>query len=131
MTTAVAVGTFSITPESVVQAEGLNATFFCAHPTASATGWRLNSTSVNMRKPQNVIVGTTTDGYGRSLQYLTILATADYNGTTVQCFAFVMKNESSVVENAMTVLLIVQGLFNLMCKIPMIVIIIYLLMQVL
>ena len=105
----ITVGSFLTMPESVVQAEGLNATFFCSHQTASATGWRLNGTSVNMRHPQNVIVGTTGGG---SLHYLTILATADYNGTTVQCFTFVMKDGSLVVENATTVLLVVQGMFN-------------------
>lgn len=93
-------------PESVIQAEGLNATFTCSHPTASATGWRLNGTSVNMRHPPNVITGTTNGGD----RYLTILATPNYNETTIQCFAFVMNDDGINAENATTVLLLVQGM---------------------
>ena len=102
------IGTFTIVPESVVQAEGLNATFTCFHPNASASGWRLNSTSVNMRHPPDVITGTTNEG----IHFLTILATPDYNGTTVQCFAFVMNGEGFIAENATTVLLLVQGILK-------------------
>ena len=103
------IGSFSTVPESVVQAEGLNATFTCYHPNASATGWRLNGTSVNMRHPPNVITETTKGGNN----LLTILATPEYNETTVQCFAYVLEvgNNNYVDENATTVLLIVQGIF--------------------
>ena len=79
-----------MTPETAVQAEGVNATFYCAHPQASATGWNINGTSVNREHPSNVFVGTRNGG---SLHYLTILATPTYNGTIVQCFAFTVNND--------------------------------------
>ena len=92
-----------MTPETVVQAEGVNATFYCAHPQASATGWNINGTSVNREHPRDVFVGTLNGG---SLHYLTILATPTYNGTIVQCFAFMANN--SYVETP-PVMLFVQG----------------------
>ena len=90
-----------------MQAEGLNATFYCLHPSASATGWRLNGTSVNVRHPPHVFVGTTGSG---STHYLTILATSDYNETVVQCFAFVINNGVQSVEETVPVPLTVQGI---------------------
>ena len=66
------VGAFSIVPENTVQAEGVNATFHCLHPNASATGWKVNGTSVNMMRPLGVFVGIA----GGSRHYLTILASS-------------------------------------------------------
>ena len=92
-------------PEAIVQAEGVNATFYYSHPLASATGWNINGTSVNRIHPIDVFVGTL---HGGSLHYLIILATPIYNCTIVQCFAFTVDDENSYVETP-SVTLSVQG----------------------
>ena len=100
------VGTFSIVPETTVQAEGLNGTFHCLHPSASAMGWKVNGTSVNKMRPSGVFVGIA----GGSRHYLTILASSAYNGTTVQCFAYVGNDEGKLTnDESPSVFLIVQG----------------------
>ena len=99
-------GGFSVIPEAVVQAEGVNATFYCSHPLASSTGWNINGTSVNRIHPIDVFVGTLNGG---SLHYLTILATPTYNGTIVQCFSFTVDNGGNLYVETPSVTLFVQG----------------------
>ena len=101
------VGAFSIVPETTIQAEGLNATFYCLHPIASATGWKVNGTSVNMMRPSGVFVGIADS----SRHYLTILASSAYNGTAVQCFAVVGNNQGQLInDESPSAFLIVQGM---------------------
>ena len=60
-----------------------------------------------MIRPPNVIVGTTDGG---SRNYLTILASSQYNRTTVQCFAFIVTSEGQTTEESPIVSLLVQGM---------------------
>ena len=72
---------FTIQPESVVQAKGLDAVFVCGYPEPASYGWFINGSFVSFGSiSQDVSLGP---GAGS----LFILALPQYNNTIVQCRA--------------------------------------------
>ena len=88
ITHSIASHQFDVQPESVVQAEGLEAVFECRYPGALVLDhvWRINgsgsdqwTSDVMQYKPSEAILTPT----------LVIPATPQYNNTVVQCIAIV------------------------------------------
>ena len=76
---------FTVEPESVVQAEGLEAVFECLYPDASFHVWGINSIFPSDEKfPLDFVRQAATLNHSASL---TIPALAQYNNTKVQCEA--------------------------------------------
>ena len=73
---------FLTQPESVVQAEGLDALFECRYPDPATYAWLVNESIVAFfEPPQNIKLG---DGSTS----VTILAIPSYNNTVIQCRVF-------------------------------------------
>ena len=76
---------FTVQPESVIQAEGLEAVFECLHPEATAYGWALNGAFL-LNFPVDIDIDSPS---GDSPARLIIPATPQYNNTVVQCRAII------------------------------------------
>ena len=102
--------TGSILPATVVQAEGLDATFFCQLPTDNGSiEWQINETSLcNV----NTGEGQIREGHGEATEALTISALSQFNGTSVVCILYIIEPNGTVefIEST-PALLIVQGFF--------------------
>ena len=85
---------FTVQPESVVQAEGLEAVFECQYLEALAHTWRLNG--VFLAEGQSLPNVTRAPASGDSPARLTILATPQYNNTVVQCEALAREGGAGV-----------------------------------
>ena len=77
----------SISPTTVVQAEGLDATFLCQLPTAGIViVWQINRTSLH-----NVNAGggqIRKEGRGHDTEALIIPALPQFNGTSIVCILY-------------------------------------------
>ena len=95
---------FTDQPESVVQAEGLEAVFECLFPGASST-WKINGTFL---RSDSMPDGIRLEPAAQSLPVnkLFISAIPRYNNTVVQCAAFIQEaggtlgHQPHVTENA-------------------------------
>ena len=102
---------FSDQPESVVQAEGLEAVFECLYPGAVYHSWGINGEFLfDDQFPPNV---TRVLPSGDSPARLIIPAIPQYNNTVVQCEAIV-RAEGGYLTSVLscTVILLVQGYYQ-------------------
>ena len=99
----------SILPATVVQAEGLDATFLCQLPTDSGSiEWQINGTSLhNVNTGEGQIIK---EGRGEETEALIIPALPQFNGTSVACILYIIESNGTVVfiESA-PAMLIIQG----------------------
>ena len=96
-------------PASVVQAEGLDATFLCQHPTDSGTiDWTINGTALRNIDTSNGLIRS--EGRGAAVEALIIAAIPKYNNTVVACLKFIRINESVILETSPPAVLMVQGM---------------------
>ena len=72
---------FTVQPESVVQAEGLEAVFECLYPGAVSYFWAING---NLVDPLSLLPNVSVGPGGLSIS---ILATSQYDNSSVQCGA--------------------------------------------
>ena len=77
---------FDEAPVSVEVPVGSEAVFRCRHSTADAIDWRVNRTFVGRNPPPDITLGIITEG-GNLVDTLAIVASLDYNGTTIVCVA--------------------------------------------
>ena len=100
---------FNISPEDIIQAEGVDATFQCQYIGASVVGWVFNGTSIHSRLPSNVSQSILDE----SIYMLTVLALPEYNRTQVWCVATIFPAETEStgprVEFSSKGMLTVQG----------------------
>ena len=99
---------FTVQPESMVQAEGLEAVFECLYPRATAHALGINGEfpSDDQFPPDVTRIPPSGDSPAR----LIIPATPQHNNTVVQCIAIMLSGPISQSENAT---LRVQGVFHL------------------
>ena len=99
---------FSVKPESVVQAEGLEAVFECLYPGASSHIWAINGEFLSEDQfPPDV---TRISPSGSTSARLIIPATSQYNNTVVQCEAIFREGGSSLISVlSCLVILRIQG----------------------
>ena len=104
---------FLLHPTSVIQAEGLVATFLCQYPQADNIIWRVNGTGLNQlnSKPGEIVsTGFTVlgDGMGGSINtaVLNITALSSCNGTEIRCRAILL---NGTIELSSPANLTVQG----------------------
>ena len=96
-------------PATVVQAEGLDATFFCQLPASSgAVEWQINGTSfrnVNISGSQ-----IRRQGRGEATEALIVTALPQFNGTSVVCILYIIDTNGTVTfAESKPALLLVQG----------------------
>ena len=96
-------------PATVVQAEGLDATFLCQLPGSSSTiEWQINGTSfrnVNISGSQ-----IRKQGRGEATEALIISALPQFNGTRVVCILYIIDtNGTGTFAESKPALLFVQG----------------------
>ena len=99
----------SILPATVVQAEGLDATFLCQLPNNDgAIEWQINGTSLrNMNVGEGQI---RREGRGEATETLIISALPQFNGTSVVCILYIIEPNGTVVFiESVSAMLIVQG----------------------
>ena len=100
---------FTVQPESVVQAEGLEAVFECLYPGAQSHGWGINGGFLpDDQFPPDV---TRIPPSGDSPARLIIPATPQYNNTVVQCRAIVEEGGDFRGVLSCPALLVLQGEF--------------------
>ena len=97
-----------VRPVNVVQAEGLNATFLCQHPTDSGTiEWIINGTT--FRRVSNVDM-IRIEGRGNSTEALIMRAVPQFNETEVVCVLYIIEPNGTVtVDRSTPATLTVQG----------------------
>ena len=66
---------------------GTEAVFTCRHANATIIQWRVNGSFVGTDPPIDITPGITRNENGTLVDTLTIIARAEYNGTTVVCVA--------------------------------------------
>ena len=99
----------SISPTTVVQAEGLDATFLCQVPTdSSSIEWQINGISL-----RNVNAGggqIRREGRGNNTEALIIPSLPQFNGTSIVCILYIigLNGTANFIEST-PALLIVQG----------------------
>ena len=99
----------SISPTTVVQAEGLDTTFLCQLPTAGITiEWQINGISL-----RNVNAGggqIRREGRGNNTEALIMTALPQFNGTSIVCILYIIELNGTVdfIEST-PALLVVQG----------------------
>ena len=101
--------TGSISPTTVVQAEGLDATFLCQLPTAGITiEWQVNRTSLrNVNAGEHPI---RREGRGNNTEAVIIPALLQFNGTSIVCILYTIEpNGTADFIESTPALLIVQG----------------------
>ena len=88
----------SILPATVVQAEGLDATFLCQLPASNgAIEWQINGTSLRNER-------------GERTEALIISALPQFNGTSVVCILYIIEaNGTAIFTESKPALLFVQG----------------------
>ena len=97
MTLLILAQQFTVQPESVVQAQGLEAVFECLNPNAIVHVWRINGEFLlEDQFPPDV---TRIPPSGDSPARLIIPAIPQYNNTVLQCIAL-MVEESPLSRNA-------------------------------
>ena len=99
----------SILPDTVVQAEGVDATFLCQLPSNDgAIEWQINGTSLrNSNAGEGQI---TREGRGEATEALIISALPQFNGTSVVCILYIIEpNRTVVFTESASAMLIVQG----------------------
>ena len=100
----------SISPITVVQAEGLDATFLYQLPTAGITiEWQISGTSY-----RNVNAGggqIRREGRGNNTEALIIPALPQFNGTSIVCILYIIEPNNGTADfiESTPALLIVQG----------------------
>ena len=78
-----------VCPDNVVQAEGLNATFLCQHPTDSGTiEWIINGTRFRGVSGDDMIV---IEGHANATEAVKIRALPQFNGTKVVCALYIIE----------------------------------------
>ena len=97
---------FSRRPENTTVAQGQLAVFSCQHTAADTLNWRVNETLLTSNRQLEGITFNTQRIEGGSLKNLRVIATPEYNSTSIVCVAFTVGQEN---EEAMAVLLI-QGM---------------------
>ena len=98
----------TVQPESVVQAEGLEAVFECLYPGATLYGWAFNGSFLE-DFPSDV---ETDAPLGDSPARLIIPAIPQYNNTVIQCEAVVREEGGLMSVLSKTATLQVQGIIN-------------------
>ena len=104
----------SILPATVVQAEGLNATFLCQLTANDGSiEWQVNGTSLrNVNASEGQI---RRGGRGEATEALVVLSLPQFNGTSVVCILYIIEPNGTVAFIESTpALLIIQGLFSLL-----------------
>ena len=98
---------FTVQPESVVQAEELEAVFECQCPGAIAHSWRING---EFLREDQFLPGVTriSPSVDSPTARLIIPATPQYNNTVVQCRVFLSSGDI-ISSSSSSVLLQVQG----------------------
>ena len=101
----------SISPTTVVQAEGLDATFLCQLPTGGITiEWQINRTSFRSVNASEHPIRK--EGRGNDTEALIIPALPQFNGTSIVCILYIIElnGTADFIESITTpALLIVQG----------------------
>ena len=98
------IGVFTIHPSSIIQAEGLNATFDCQDLDAFTIYWKVNGTSVIS------LPNVSSSEISGELERLTIAALPIYNGSNIQCCSVVsFSGNTHEEETSQAAYLIVQG----------------------
>ena len=100
-------------PDSLVQAQEVDAEFFCQLPSDSETlvDWLINGTYLRNLDTSNGLIRL--EGRDGANEVLVIAAIPQYNNTVIACIAFyVWPNGSSAVTQSPAYTLIVQGTFN-------------------
>ena len=97
-------------PADVVQAEGLDATFLCQHPSTSGSiGWLINRTSLRNFNAEGVVFVIA--GLGNSTETLAIPAISQYNGSSVVCTLYIIEpNGTAMIIDSTPATLTVQGI---------------------
>ena len=98
-------------PADVVQAEGLDATFLCQHPTNSGSiEWLINGTSMRNINAEEIAISR--GRLGDSTETLAISAISQYNGSSVVCTLYIIEpNGTAMVIDSTPATLTVQGQF--------------------
>ena len=99
-------------PATVVQGEGLDATFLCQLPTfndgTSAIEWQINGTSL---RNVNAIEGQIRKGRGEATEALIIRALTQLNGTSIVCILYIIEpNRTAEIIESTPAILFVQGI---------------------
>ena len=99
----------SILPTTVVQAEGLDATFLCQVPTSGiAIGWQINGTSFRSVNAGEGHIKN--EGRGNNTEALIIPALPQFNRTSIVCILYIIElNGTADFIESTPALLIVQG----------------------
>lgn len=100
-------GDFTLQPTSVVQVEGLTCYFYCQNNDARKLTWSIGGLLLSSYHPPNVFVVRNE----LLISTLSIPATANYNGTAIQCKAIFLSSPS---EFSHEVMLLIQGGLNLL-----------------
>ena len=102
----------SISPNTVVQAEGLDATFLCQLPTDGiAIEWQINRTSLhNINVSERPI---RREGRGNNTKALIIPALLQFNGTSIVCILYIIEPNGTVISfiESAPAQLIIQGTY--------------------
>ena len=96
-------------PATVVQAEGLDATFLCQLPGSNSTiEWQINRTSLHN---VNISGGQVRrQGRGEETEALIITALPQFNGTSIVCILYIIDTNGTVTFiDSKPALLVVQG----------------------
>ena len=92
----------------MVQAQGLNASFLCQHPTDSGTiQWIINGIRFRAVSNNDMII---IEGRGNATEALIIRALSQFNGTEVMCVLYIIEANGTVtVDRSTPVTLTIQG----------------------
>ena len=95
-------------PATVVQAEGLDATFLCQLPANyGSIEWQINGTSL---RNVNISGQIRKQGRGEATEALIITALPQFNGTSVVCVLYIIDTNGTVTFiDSKPALLFVQG----------------------
>ena len=97
---------FSETPVPQEVVADSNAVFRCRHPTADFIIWMVNDTFIGANPPPDITPNTSRDEDGNLVHTLTIVARAQYNGTTIVFVAVFLSGAPP--ETTAPVMLLVQ-----------------------
>ena len=104
-------------PTSVIQAEGVTATFLCQYPQAAGINWVVNGTALNQLHLIGVVdssISLNNDINDTIItETLNITSFPSYNGTEVQCLATLLNGTVATTELSLTATLTVQGKIHL------------------